>query len=195
MRRSLDGGETWGRIQVVASDGVHAVQNPTAVVDRETGTIRMVLIRTDNVLYKTQEDLANSKTRTRSVWVVCSKDEGETWSDVLDDPNLVEPVCQASILRYTTSDAHGKNRLLFSNPATRDARVKMTVKMSYDEGKSWPVSKLLHPGPCAYSCLTVLPDMTIGCLYESGENDPVEEITFARFTVGWLTDGEDRLVN
>lgn len=65
----------------------------------------------------------------------------------------------------------------------------MTVRLSYDEGKTWPVSKLLHSGPSAYSCLTVLPDKTIGCFYERGEKHPYEKITPARFTIEWLTEG------
>ena len=69
----------------------------------------------------------------------------------------------------------------------------MTVRLSYDEGKSWPVAKQLHGGPSAYSCLTVLSDMTIGCLYERGDGTPYEKITFAHFDIEWLTNGEDSL--
>ena len=69
----------------------------------------------------------------------------------------------------------------------------MTVRLSYDEGKTWPVDKSLHEGPSAYSCLTVLPDMTVACLYERGDTNPYETITFARFTLDWLTDGVDKI--
>ena len=79
-------------------------------------------------------------------------------------------MCQASLIRYTLSPPFTKNRLLFSNPATQDKRIKMTVRLSYDEGKTWPVAKLLNLGPSGYSCLTVLRDMQIGCLYERGEH-------------------------
>jgi sialidase-1 len=44
----------------------------------------------------------------------------------------------------------------------------------------------LHAGPAAYSCLTVLPDGGIGCIYERGEKDAYETITFARFDREWL---------
>ena len=69
----------------------------------------------------------------------------------------------------------------------------MTIRVSYDEGKTWPVAKLLNAGPSGYSCLTVLPDMTIGCLYERGDHSSIEKLTFARFSLNWLTDGADSL--
>jgi len=72
-------------------------------------------------------------------------------------------------------------------------RAKMTVRLSYDECRSWNVSKLLHPGPSAYSDLAVAPDMTICCLYERGEKIPYEKVTFANFNIEWLTDGADHL--
>jgi sialidase-1 len=121
-----------------------------------------------------------------------SKDGGLTWSEPTLDEALIEPVCQASFLRYTLADTHGRNRLLFSNPAST-ARVNMTVRLSYDEGKTWPVARTINPGPSAYSCLTVLPGLTIGCLYERGDRHPYEKITFARLTLDWLTDGADRI--
>ena len=85
----------------------------------------------------------------------------------------------------------GKSRILFSNPDSK-TRDHMTVRLSYDEGKSWPVSRLLHAGPAAYSGLCKLPDQTIGNLYERGSESPYERITFARFTLEWLTRGKDR---
>ena len=69
----------------------------------------------------------------------------------------------------------------------------MTVRVSYDEGKTWPVAKLLNAGPSGYSCLTVLPDMKIGCLYERGDRYSTEKTTFARFSLEWLTDGADSI--
>jgi sialidase-1 len=62
----------------------------------------------------------------------------------------------------------------------------MTVRLSVDEGKTWPVAKLLHAGP---SDLAVLPDGTICCLYETGKKSPYGTITFARFPMEWLGEG------
>ncbi|MFX0103521.1 MAG: exo-alpha-sialidase [Candidatus Hodarchaeota archaeon] len=122
-----------------------------------------------------------------------SKDAGETWSPLEDDPALIEPVCQASLIRYTDPLDGYKSRLLFSNPATQTKRINGTVYMSYDEGKTWPVSKVICDGNFAYSCLTVLPDYKIGCLFETGVKDAYQVLTFARFTIAWLSDGKDSL--
>jgi sialidase-1 len=62
----------------------------------------------------------------------------------------------------------------------------MTVRLSPDDGKTWPVGKLLYAGPAAYSSLAVLRDGTIGILYERGYASPYERITFARFSLDWI---------
>jgi sialidase-1 len=119
--------------------------------------------------------------------VATSKDGGLTWSPVKLDETLIEPVCQASILRYAWPGPGQMSTILFSNPASVK-REKMTVRLSYDEGATWPISKLLHAGPAAYSCLTILSDKSIGCLYERGDKNPYERISLARFPLGWLED-------
>ncbi len=86
-----------------------------------------------------------------------------------------------------------RNRLLFSNPASKTDRVKMTVRLSYDDGRTWPVARELHPGPSAYSNPVALPDGSIGCLYERGEKSLYEKIAFARFSLEWLSGGKDKL--
>lgn len=108
-----------------------------------------------------------------------SKDGGLTWSDLRPDPALIEPGCQASLIRY-------KKWLLFSNPAS-EKRVQMTVRLSRDGGRTWAHAKMLHEGPSAYSSLGVLRGGSIGCLYERGDARAYETITFARFSEEWLT--------
>ena len=121
--------------------------------------------------------------------VSVSRDGGLTWNSPVDDKTLIEPVCQASFIRYTWGDSQGKSRLLFSNPATTRGRQRMTVRLSYDEGKTWPKSKVLYEGSAAYSCLSKLPDGKIGLIYD---RDKYRKITFAGFTLEWLTDGDDK---
>jgi sialidase-1 len=121
-----------------------------------------------------------------------SRDGGLTWSDVGEDAALIEPRCQGSLLAFTDTITHDRNRLLFANPASTE-RKNMTVRLSYDDGGSWPISKQIHAGPAAYSCLTVLSDLTAGLLYERGERSAYEKISFARFNAEWLTDGKDAI--
>ena len=125
--------------------------------------------------------------------VSISTDGGMSWSQVKHDSTLIEPICQASFLRYTLGGSESRSRLLFSNPASKTARHQMTVRLSYDEGQTWPIARQLHAGASAYSCLTVMPDGLIGCLYEAGQKSPYEKIVFAQFTLDWLTDKKDQL--
>lgn len=117
--------------------------------------------------------------------VAISNDGGETWEDFQFDETLIEPVCQASFLKHS-DDVYRPAPLLFSNPASTKNRSNLTVRMSSDQGTTWPISKSIHAGPAAYSCLAVLPDRSIGCLYESGDNTAYERLRFARFTIPWL---------
>jgi sialidase-1 len=122
-----------------------------------------------------------------------SRDGGETWYEEREDWSLPDPSCMAAVVRYSDATDDGRSRLLFANPATPRSRTQLTVKLSYDEGRTWPESRLVHPGQAAYSSLAVLADGSIGLLYETGPNHPYEKITFARFTLEWLTEGRDRV--
>jgi sialidase-1 len=74
--------------------------------------------------------------------------------------------------------------LLFSNPASQASRTNGTVRLSRDEGRTWPVARSLYAGSFAYSCLASVPGGEIGCLFE---RDGTRKISFARFTLEWLT--------
>ena len=120
----------------------------------------------------------------------------KTWSERYYDPQLPEPGgCQATILRLSKKeDGDSRNRILFANPARQDVRSTGTVKLSYDEGRTWPIAKVICPESYAYSCLTVLPDRTIACLYEANFLHRFYEdgqIVYGRFNLQWLTDGKD----
>lgn len=124
--------------------------------------------------------------------VAWSQDGGLTWSEVKSEPTLVEPVCQASVVRLSHAATDSKNRVLFSNPNSKK-RKNLSVRLSYDECHTWTEGKTLHAGPSAYSNLAVLPSGTILCLYERGHEMPYETLTLARFDLEWLTDGADKL--
>jgi len=175
---SDDGGETWE-----LGESVGAYTDECQAVELVDGRVMMNMRN-----YWAREGGQPDKAGMR---VIAWSDDGvETWSELDFDEALDSPVCQASFLRYTTEEEHDANRVLFSNPADDKKRIKMTVRMSMDEGETWPVSRMLHEGPAAYSCLVVLPDLSIGCLYERGDKQAYETITFARFTRDWLEGGE-----
>jgi sialidase-1 len=103
-----------------------------------------------------------------------SSDGGLTWSSPGLKEELVEPVCQASLIRTS------RGVLLFSNPAS-EKRVKMTVKASMDEGRTWRTLRTVHEGPSAYSNLVELPGDRFGLLYECGSQNPYEGIAWITF--------------
>jgi sialidase-1 len=112
--------------------------------------------------------------RTRKVAI--SKDGGKSWSVIHADSTLIEPVCEGSLLLYNHT---GRRKfLVFSNPASKVARENMTVRISYDKGKTWPLHKVFYKGPSAYSNVAVLPDGHIACLFEAGFAKPYEGIVF-----------------
>ena len=118
--------------------------------------------------------------------VTFSDDGGIIWERQKFDSVLVEPICQASIRRYSWQSNVQKSIILFSNPASPNERVRMTVRASFDEAQTWPVQNILYEGPSAYSDLAVLANNDIACLYESGQRQPYERIVFVRFSLAWL---------
>lgn len=120
--------------------------------------------------------------------VTTSIDSGETWGEVLFDHALLDPVCQSSVILYPDL-GDGKDRVLFSNPADEWARIKGTIRLSEDGGKTWPYSKVIEEGGYSYSCLTVLNNGEVGVLYERIQDHSdwsKIEIAFGTFTLDWL---------
>lgn len=160
---------------VIYSDDSGATWKLGGVVGPNCNECQAVQVNDGRVMLNMRSYRANNRRL-----IAISKDGGETFSEPVEDAALIEPVCQASVLRYP------KGGLLFSNPASKK-REKMTVRLSTDEGESWSAGKELHAGPAAYSCLAVLGGGQIGCLYECGEKGAYETITLARFSLEWLS--------
>lgn len=155
---SEDGGATW-----TAGGIAGEVWNECQVVELADGALLL--------------NMRNHGTKNRRRGVSISRDGGRTWSTAVNDDALPEPVCQASLLRAGWEPGV----LLFSNPADEKARVRMTVRMSLDDGRQWPKARVLHEGPAAYSCLAMLPSGEGACLFEAGESNAYERIVFSRF--------------
>jgi len=120
-----------------------------------------------------------SKTNGRAVSV--TKDMGKTWKVHSSDHGVLpEPVCMASLISHDLKD--GRRVLFFSNPNSKYKREKMTVRMSLDQGKTWPKSILLDQKGGAYSSLAMVDDQTLGILYESSVADMVfQKIKISEF--------------
>lgn len=121
-------------------------------------------------------------------YVHTSTDEGQTWT-TNPAPKLKDPSCNGAIIRYTAvEDGDDKNRLLFSNANSYKDRINLTVRISYDEGKTWTEGKTIYDGPSAYSDLTILENGDIGVFFEQ---DNYTKNSFVSFSLDWLTDGKD----
>jgi sialidase-1 len=124
--------------------------------------------------------------------VAISADGGRTLSPARPDPALIEPPAQASLIALPPSRAPGaRARLVFANPAST-RRERLTVRISEDDGATWPIARIVEEGPAAYSSLVALRDGSFGLLFERGETSPYERIAFARLTLAWLAQGAAR---
>ena len=109
-----------------------------------------------------------------------SDDGGESWKDMHHHESLIEPICQASTLRF---DFKGQLYVLFANPANAKNRVNMTLRLSRDDGKTWPVEKQIFQGPSAYSDLTFIDRKNIGILYEGGYKSAYQGIIWESVSI------------
>lgn len=122
-------------------------------------------------------------------YVHASTDSGNTWASKIDT-QLTDPACNASLIRYSLkSQGSDKDRLIFSNLNSKDSRENLTVRISYDEGKTWSKGKTIYAGKSAYSSMTVLENGDIGLFFEK---DDYKENVFVSFSLEWLTDGNDK---
>ena len=169
---SDDGGRQW---QVGGIVGAELGNCSEATLWERADGVLVINMRLENK--KSMQD----PRRTGQRGVALSRDGGRTWSPPQPAEALECPGCQASVFSHQTGNPPSRSVLLFSNPADPKRRVAMTVKMSYDEGRTWPDSILLHAGPAAYSSVIVLSDGTAFCLYEAGQKRYHERLRLARF--------------
>ena len=115
--------------------------------------------------------------------IATTNDLGQTWAlHPTNQSALIEPACQGSILKHCYRDKNGtvRNLLLFFNPSSVSKRENFTLKLSLDDGMTWPEKYWIQfdalPGE-GYSCMTSIDNDTIGILYEgSGANLVFQQI-------------------
>src|SRR4051812_14228893 len=103
LKRSRDGGKTWEKTQVVWSDGDNTCGNPCPVVERDTGTIWLLM--THNLGIDSQSQILDGKSKgTRTVWVTKSTDDGVSWSRPVE---ITKDVKKADWTWYATGPGVG----------------------------------------------------------------------------------------
>ncbi|MBH1938235.1 exo-alpha-sialidase [Streptomyces sp. AV19] len=173
---SDDGGGHWrlGAVDThpVAPDGTYR-QRPSelTLAEREDGTVYV------NGREQNGTDLGN---RDEAV----SRDGGRTFAAPFRAlPDLYAPTVQGSVLPL------GPDRWLFAAPADPDRRRTVTIRSSYDQGRTWEGverGRTVTADWSGYSDMTSTGPGTVGLLYEAGRRDARQEIRFARFTEEWL---------
>ena len=154
---SDDGGRTWQRGEEMTRDA----SDECEAVELRDGTVYMNM---------------RSRQGIKRRAYAHSTDGGQTWTEVEYDPNLPEPSCQGSVVRLD------EGRVLLSHPANTEIRTHLTVRMSYDECRTWPVAKVLHEGLASYSDLAIA-DGHILCFHEADQSG---RMILVRFAPDWL---------
>jgi sialidase-1 len=181
---SDDRGKTWqsGEIAVPNTDD-WINPNETVAVELKNHSV-MLNVRSE------------SKAHRRLL--LTSPDGATRWSKPRFDDALLEPICMAGMVRYEFGE---ESLLLFSNPHNLEggresvpepgksrARKNLSIKVSRDEGDTWPLNKLLEDGPSSYSDLAVTHSGTILCFYGAGSKLSFSgaSLRLARFNLEWL---------
>lgn len=181
MIYSKDRGVTWNNIGPAIPSGSPQT-NEAQIVELDDGNLLMSM-----------KNFHSSKQR---LWCIYSWDhttqtiDQGSWGTPWFSQN--DPTVQGSVERYrSVRDGYPYSALLFANPDSATSRSNMSVRISLDEGRTWPYKRSIDARPAAYSCMTVLTDGEIGMLYETGDTSSISDLTFVRFPIEWITGNED----
>jgi len=187
---SDDQGATWKPGALIANDPEPLV-NPSEATLAELGDGQVMLnIRSESPAHRRA--------------VAFSPDGATGWTQATFVEALFEPICEASLLRVPGNPREGAATLLFANPdsqptetnstASATARRNLTLKLSADDGRTWPVQRVLDPGPSGYSDLAASPDGPLWCLYESSPGNSLSyaALTLVRFDLDWVFGDDQR---
>lgn len=167
---SKDSGETWH-----VGSGAHKATCEAQLAELNDGSIMI------NMRHFTDKFRA----------VAVTKDLGETWTEhPTSGKALIEPACQGSLIKIrSTADGDDDNLMAFMNPASQTGRVDLTLKLSRDEGKTWPAElqrTLYTPQGLGYSALTKIDANTLGVLHETAGG-----LLFQRIDLNEILNGEN----
>jgi sialidase-1 len=126
-------------------------------------------------------NIRNQRGDIRARIIAISKSGGVSWDTAYFNNDLPDPVSQGSIL--TIDKRNGKNIIAFSNAADLKRRDNLTLRISFDDGKTWKGKYVIDKSGdqnardyTAYSDIVILKKQTVGILYERNN---YSEIVFA----------------
>jgi sialidase-1 len=201
---SDDHGQSWQAGEVAVPD------NESTVIPSETSCLELADGR---VLFNSRNESPNHRRL-----FTYSENGASNWTVPVFADELFEPICCGSMCRLSRKPFQSVNRILFCNPdsrldpwmASRAAtprsarnrrRANLSIRMSYDEGVSWPISRVIDPGIAGYSDVAVSPDGVIHVFYEGGTipgssgPDKYAHMSVHSFDLAWLTGGRDELAD
>lgn len=165
---SDDAGETWQR-----GTSVGTGMDENKVVELSDGRVML-----------NSRDSANGRLRK----VAVSADGGHSYGPVTRDAELPDPTNNAAITRLHPDAPQGSadaKKLVFTNAnnGANGDRVNGAVRLSCDDGATWPGLRTLETGTFAYSSATAIDDGRIGVLWEAGYTNTMQ---FSSFDEAWL---------
>ena len=158
LRRSVDGGKTWEKSQVVWHDGRSTCGNPCPVVDQSTGTVWLLL--THNFGEDSEDKIiARTGRGTRTVWVCRSVDDGQSWTRPVE---ITRNVKRPEWTWYATGPGIGiqtaSGRLVVpSDNIVAGSHQEQSHVIFSDDQRHWKVGGTVGPG-CDESQVVELSD-------------------------------------
>lgn len=154
---SKDGGKTW-----IASNPAYSNTTECMAVELDNGDIMLNM----------RDNRNHGKKSPNGRRICVTSDLGTTWKEhPTSHAVLTEPTCMASVHKhvYRAEDGSRKTLLAFFNPDSYQSRDHLTLKLSFDNGMTWPEKYWLTLddwGGFGYSCITSIDEDTLGIVYE-----------------------------
>lgn len=166
---SDDDGATWSRSDS-PNDNRDISHTPTSAEDIGTSIRKYELTEcqavelADGSIHLYMRNHYGNGRVARSV----SLDGGLTWGELEFVEDLLNPVCQFSIINYPDAD---RDVLLFSGPFSENKRENGVLMISKNGGESFEHVQTIEKGSFVYSCLTLTGEKEVGILYETEDDE------------------------
>ena len=127
--------------------------------------------------------LVNSRVNNKGIrYSHISKNQGKSWT-TRPEINLIDPGCNASLVKYDYGNYINSDLLLLSNINNQSTREEIVIRHSLNGGETWSEPRIIYAGSAAYSSMTVLNNGEIGLLFE---RDNYSKNVFTKFSLHWL---------